>query len=157
MGGRSTSTFKVEAGKGVFSGVCRIVPALKAPGFCNAEARPALGQKIADASAFIDGGLEIVLTSTGNLTQFKAAFGNKAEHDFGSFKADFTVTKGPNTVRIPFVIPARDSPSTLQLCLVSRRFQRTHSVSRVDISADLLLEQVVLEHRRADGQVLPGE
>jgi hypothetical protein len=42
MGGRSTSTFKVEAGKGVFDGVCRIVPQLKAPGFCNAEARPSL-------------------------------------------------------------------------------------------------------------------
>ena len=102
MGGRSTSTFKVEGGKGVFDGVCRIVPQLKAPGFCNAEARPSLGQKVPDASAFIEGGMEIELVSTGNLTQFKAAFGNKAEHDFGSYKADFVVTAGANTVRIPF-------------------------------------------------------
>ena len=102
MGGRSTSTFKVEGGKGVFDGVCRIVPQLKAPGFCNAEARPSFGQKVPDASAFIEGGLEIELVSTGNLTQFKAAFGNKAEHDFGSYKADFVVTAGANTVRIPF-------------------------------------------------------
>ena len=58
MGGRSTSTFKVEGGKGVFDGVCRIVPQLKAPGFCNAEARPSFGQKVPDASAFIEGGLE---------------------------------------------------------------------------------------------------
>ena len=29
MGGRSTSTFKVEHGRGVFDGVCRIVPQLK--------------------------------------------------------------------------------------------------------------------------------
>lgn len=102
MGGRSTSTFKVEGGKGVFDGVCRIVPSLRAPGFCNAEARPSLAQRMPDASAFIDGGIEIELDSTGNLTQFKAAFGNKAEHDFGSYKADFVVTQGPNTVRIPF-------------------------------------------------------
>ena len=98
MGGRSTSTFKVEGGKGVFDGVCRIVPQLKAPGFCNAEARPSFGQKVPDASAFIEGGLEIELVSTGNLTQFKAAFGNKAEHDFGSYKADFVVTAGAKGV-----------------------------------------------------------
>jgi len=102
MGGRSTSTFKVEDGKGVFDGVCRIVPSLKAPGFCNAEARPTIGEQMPDASAFIDGGLEIELISTGNLTQFKAAFGNKAEFNFGSYKADFVVTQGPNLVRIPF-------------------------------------------------------
>ena len=72
LAGRSTSTFKVEGGKGVFDGVCRIVPRLKAPGFCNAEARPRFGQKVPDASAFIEGGLELELVSTGNLTQFKA-------------------------------------------------------------------------------------
>jgi hypothetical protein len=91
MGGRSTSTFKVEGGKGIFDGVCRIVPQLKAPGFCNAEAKPGLLEKIADASSFIEGGLEIEYISTGNLTQFKAAFGSRAEHDFGSYKADFAV------------------------------------------------------------------
>ena len=77
------TTFVVKGGKGVFDGVCRIVPSLKAPGFCNAEARPGITEKIADASAFIEGGLEIELTSSGNLTQFKAAFGNRAEHSFG--------------------------------------------------------------------------
>ena len=113
MGGRSTSTFTVEDGKGVFDGVCRIVPQLKAPGFCNAEARPSFGQKVPDASAFVEGGLEIELVSTGNLTQFKAAFGNKAEHDFGSYKADFVVTAGANTVRIPFTsFSNKWSPST---------------------------------------------
>ena len=57
---------------------------------------------MADASAFIGGGLEIQLTSTGELKQFKAAFGNRAQHDFGSYKADFNVTDGHNVVRIPF-------------------------------------------------------
>ena len=102
MGGRSTSTFKVEGGKGIFDGVCRIVPSLKAPGFCNAETKPGLTEKIADASAFIEGGIEIEVTSTGNLTEFKTAFGTRSQHDFGSFKADFTVTPGANTVRVPF-------------------------------------------------------
>ena len=71
MGGRSASTVKVEGGKCVFDGVCRIAPQLKAPGFCNAGACPSFGQKVPDASAFVEGGLEIELVSTSNLTQFK--------------------------------------------------------------------------------------
>ena len=81
-------------------------PCAQAPGFCNAEARPGLAQKVADASAFIGGGLEIQLTSTGELKQFKAAFGNRAQHDFGSYKADFNVTdghsKGSRSLRAAF-------------------------------------------------------
>ncbi len=47
QGGRSHSTFKVEGGLGIFAGEVAIVPALKAPGFCNAFAKIAS----ADASA----------------------------------------------------------------------------------------------------------
>ena len=37
MGGKSSSTFTVERNLGVFAGVVRIVPSLKAAGFCNAQ------------------------------------------------------------------------------------------------------------------------
>ena len=51
MGGLSRATFTEDAANevGVFNGTVAIVPSLKAPGFCNAEARPGLfGQKIPD-------------------------------------------------------------------------------------------------------------
>jgi len=114
MGGTSTSTFTVDErrGVGVFDGDCRIVPKLKAPGFCNAEARPGtFSKKIPDASKMIKGGLVYVIRNTGTrpcpagpacppLTKFKAAFGGKTEHDFGSFKSDITVPADGKTHEI---------------------------------------------------------
>jgi uncharacterized surface protein with fasciclin (FAS1) repeats len=47
---------------------------------------------MADVSSYFNGGgLTYSYVSTGNLTSFKAAFGTKLQHDFGSFKADFEV------------------------------------------------------------------
>ena len=47
---------------------------------------------MADVSSYFNGGgLTYTYVSTGNLTSFKAAFGTKLQHDFGSFKADFEV------------------------------------------------------------------
>jgi hypothetical protein len=37
MGGQSHSTFAVNNSFGVFSGEVKIVPSLKAPGFCNMQ------------------------------------------------------------------------------------------------------------------------
>lgn len=106
MGGQSTSTFTVdeEHAVGTFKGVCRIVPKLKAPGFCNAEAAPGITQRVPDASAYLEGALVLTIASTGPLTSFKAAFGNRAQHDFYSWKADFNVTSDGKTrdYRIPF-------------------------------------------------------
>jgi hypothetical protein len=110
MGGRSKSTFKIDeqGSKGVFNGTVAIVPSLKAPGFCNAEARAGLGQKMANAAATFDsalgGGIVLKLKSTGALSSFKAAFGNAEEFNFFSYKADFDVPNDGNVhdIAIPY-------------------------------------------------------
>jgi len=93
MGGLSTSSFREEHSLGVFNGTVRVVPSLKAPGFCNAEGRPNVlkGQRIPDVSSTITGGLVFSVASKGPMTSFKASFGNALEYDFGSWKADFDV------------------------------------------------------------------
>jgi hypothetical protein len=92
--------------RGIFDGNCRIVPSLSAPGFCNAEAEPGfLAGPMADVSSYFSGGgLTYTYASTGELTSFKAAFGTKLQHDFGSFKADFEVVSDGKVrdVFIPF-------------------------------------------------------
>lgn len=107
MGGLSHATFAEDAANevGVFNGTVAIVPSLKAPGFCNAEARPGLfGQKIPDVSGFLAGGLTYKLASKGPMSVFKAAFGTSTQYNFGSYKADFEVpsTGSIETVFIPF-------------------------------------------------------
>lgn len=124
MGGRSRSTFvsNEARGVGIFNGTVAIVPQLKAPGFCNAEARSSLFSKTKypDVSSMLEnGGLLYRMTSTGALNSFKAAFGTSAEYDFGSYKADFNVTRGgQQEVFIPFAhfsnkwSPATGEPTT---------------------------------------------
>lgn len=104
MGGLSTATFKVENNSGIFDGVVRIVPSLKAPGFCNAEAVAGLFSKVPDVSAMLQGGIEYKIRNTGTLTSFKASFGTRAEFNFGNYKADFNVMvdRGVSTVFVPF-------------------------------------------------------
>lgn len=106
MGGLSTSSFKVkpEEGLGIFNGTVRIVPSLKAPGFCNAEARTGLMEKMADASAAIAGGMLYTVMSSGKMSSFKASFGTGLEYNFGSYKADFDVPADGqfHQVYIPF-------------------------------------------------------
>lgn len=94
MGGLSHSTFVVDKrnATGLFKGEVKIVPKLKAPGFCNAETNAPFLQKFADASGF--DALEITLKSLGALTAFKSSFGTRAESEFGSYKAGFNVTAG---------------------------------------------------------------
>ena len=77
---------------GIFNGTVAIVPSLKAPGFCNAEARAGLGEpKFPDVSEYYKGGIVYKIKSTGAMSVFKAAFGTSLEFDFGSYKADFSV------------------------------------------------------------------
>lgn len=106
MGGLSTSTFKVNTDDavGVFNGTVRIVPSLKAPGFCNAEARAGLMAKMPDASSAIGGGLVYTVQSSGKLSSFKASFGTGLEYNFGSYKADFKVPNDGqyHPIYIPF-------------------------------------------------------
>merc|ERR1719326_2708876 len=55
MGGQSKATWKIMNGIGIFDGETKIVPKLKAPGFCNAETddlvktAPAASKWIADS------------------------------------------------------------------------------------------------------------
>lgn len=119
MGGLSRSTFKNDEAKGVgiFNGTVAIVPSLKAPGFCNAEARASiLSPKYPDVSQLLlNGGILFRLTSTGPLNSFKAAFGTSAQYNFGSYKADFDVPAGDGVqeVFIPFTnFSNKWSPST---------------------------------------------
>jgi hypothetical protein len=102
MGGQSTGTFKVDAAKGigVFDGEVKIVPSLKAPGFCNMQAERAHFADVSGADA-----LELVVRSTVAYKGFKAAFGPAPRTGyFSSYKADFdvVVSKEWQTVTIPF-------------------------------------------------------
>ena len=88
MGGQSHATFKVDTHRrvGVFDGECKIVPSLKAPGFCNAEADAGFLHRMPDASATFNegkGGLVYAYNSTGKLESFKVAFGTSLEYNFG--------------------------------------------------------------------------
>ena len=100
MGGQSHSTFAQEGGIGNFTGLCAIVPFLKAPGFCKIGTTHGLLSPpgFDDASAFIDGSLYITAkSSTPAYKGFKVDFGAKnvtrprpgMHHGPPSFKADF--------------------------------------------------------------------
>jgi hypothetical protein len=94
MGGKSDSTFVVKDGLGDFSGTCRIVPQLKAPGFTIVLTESPLMGHFPDVSSQ-DGLLLGVRNAGGNITEFKVAFCdariNPFTCQFKSYKADFTV------------------------------------------------------------------
>jgi len=115
MGGQSHSAYHQEAGSGIFSGVCAIVPFLKAPGFCKIASKQGLFKptQFPDASSFIGGALHVeVRSTTPDYDGFKIAFAAKnttrprpgMHHAAPSFKADFRVPSGSQftNVRIPF-------------------------------------------------------
>merc|ERR1712166_47767 len=94
MGGQSTSTFKVSNNTGVFDGHARIVPSLKAPGFCKVT-----GVDVSvDISAYVGGSITIMARSTTpEYMGYRLGF---AGHNIpktsifggGSYKAGFNVT-----------------------------------------------------------------
>merc|ERR1719460_1976335 len=102
MGGQSTSTlsFDKTANVAVFSGETKIVPKLKAPGFCNMQG----SGSFADASSA--NALQLVVRSTVAYSGFKAAFGPAPRSGFfAEYKADFPAMKTSQdwqTVHIPF-------------------------------------------------------
>ena len=117
MGGQSHSSFAQEGGVGNFTGLCAIVPFLKAPGFCKIGTTHGLLSPpgFADASSFIGGSLYITAkSSTPSYKGFKVDFGAKnvtrprpgMHHGPPSFKADFTLPASAAsdfaTVKIPF-------------------------------------------------------
>jgi hypothetical protein len=115
MGGKSHSSFDVEASEGHFKGTCAIVPFLKAPGFCKVSTSGSIFwgyPHFADASKFIGGALYLeVETTTPEYAGFLVAFGAKnatrpggaMHHSPPSFKAGFKVPgKARTTVKVPF-------------------------------------------------------
>lgn len=104
MGGLSESTFHVDKNNsvGVFSGEVKIVPSLKAPGFCNMQADK---ETFPDISSHTHLMLK-VRTSTPDYKGWKVDFG-PADHSgsffFSSYKADFAINgTGWQVVSIPF-------------------------------------------------------
>merc|ERR1712216_123867 len=104
MGGQSTSTFHVDKKQmvGIFDGVTKIVPKLKAPGFCNMQT---VGRTpLADISS--KNAIELVIKSTMPYAGFKAASGPSPRSGFfAEYKADFPALKTSDewqTVTIPF-------------------------------------------------------
>ena len=113
MGGQSHSTFAVNNSVGVFSGEVKIVPSLKAPGFCNMQA---------DKSTYPDISMHthlmLQVRSVGPAYgAWKVAFG-PADHSgsffFSSYKADFAINGSAwQVVSIPFTsFSSKWSPST---------------------------------------------
>jgi hypothetical protein len=102
MGGQSYSTVAVENNMLNFTGACKIVPSLKAPGFITAVN--------SDKTAWPDvskcEGLEIVHSSDTAYKGFRLQFGKK--HVIGTafasgFKSQFTPVVGKlGTVQLPF-------------------------------------------------------
>eukprot|EP00746_Dinoflagellata_sp_MGD_P167428 gnl/MRDRNA2_/MRDRNA2_98029_c0_seq1.p1 gnl/MRDRNA2_/MRDRNA2_98029_c0~~gnl/MRDRNA2_/MRDRNA2_98029_c0_seq1.p1 ORF type:complete len:327 (+),score=55.43 gnl/MRDRNA2_/MRDRNA2_98029_c0_seq1:88-1068(+) len=96
MGGQSDSTWRVEDGYGEYSGACRIVPKLKAPGFTIVLTENPLTAHFPDLSS-ASGIVLSVRNVGGNITAFKFAFCdsriNYYRCQFASFKADFSVAK----------------------------------------------------------------
>lgn len=94
MGGQSSSQFHAEQGYGDYSGVCRIVPKLQAPGFTIALTENPLMGHFPDVSG-MDGLLLSVRRAGGNISSFKVAFCdsriNLFRCQFGTFKAGFEV------------------------------------------------------------------
>ena len=116
MGGRSTSSWhltKDAAGTpiGRFSGVCRIVPSLRAPGFVFALTCSSLLSTFPDVSAE-DGLLLKLKNAAGNVTDgYKFAFCDSRispyRCQFGTFKADLklapaSAAAAPQTLFVPW-------------------------------------------------------
>uniref|UniRef100_A0A7R9ZZB6 NADH:ubiquinone oxidoreductase intermediate-associated protein 30 domain-containing protein n=1 Tax=Pyrodinium bahamense TaxID=73915 RepID=A0A7R9ZZB6_9DINO len=95
MGGQSDSKFQVKDGYGDYSGTCRIVPSLQAPGFTIALTEPPLLGRFPDISS-AEGIILSLRNVQANVTTFKFAFCdsriNPFRCQFQSFKADFEVT-----------------------------------------------------------------
>lgn len=98
MGGQSESTFKVDSGRhvGVWAGEVKIVPFLKAPGFCNLQSpglyKTAKFPDLSQASGIVVRAKE---ASASGLMHFNVMLMSKgAKHFFskGVYNANFTVT-----------------------------------------------------------------
>eukprot|EP00729_Bicosta_minor_P010897 gene10897-11651_t len=103
MGGQSAGTFTpTDNNTAIFQGTTKIVPFLKAPGFCKATTKggsPFAPLEFPDCSHWINGAIHLtVRTSTPTYKGFKLAFGAQGakaptfHHGTPSFKSDFFLT-----------------------------------------------------------------
>lgn len=103
MGGQSTSSFSVEASKGIFEGEVKVVPFLGEPGFCNLETTGSVSfPDVSDTDGIVvtakqtkDGGLknfDVRLTTTQTTAARRGA----------SWKADFEVAEGQDSYFVPY-------------------------------------------------------
>jgi len=94
MGGKSHSHFEAKEGYGEYSGTCKIVPKLKAPGFTIALTENPLLAKFPDVSS-AEGLILGVKNAGGNISNFKIAFCdshiNFYRCQFQSYKADISI------------------------------------------------------------------
>jgi len=114
MGGKSTGTWSLGDGFGIFDGDVVDVPSLQAPGFIKAQA----AGSFPDASAFIDGnlvlsvrttnpeyeGYRVTVVSGAASPSFSCAAGGSLPFSRGCFKNKFSVPAGDDfvDVKIPF-------------------------------------------------------
>jgi len=104
MGGKSTGSFKVENGIGIFDGNVAIVPKLKAPGFLEtwgndggyADASSAFGEIVLTVRSNTPdySGFKISFASGALSTTFSCAVGGSVIGGRGCYKADFKVPAG---------------------------------------------------------------
>merc|ERR1719453_596256 len=129
MGGESYSKFEVNKTSkvGVWIGETKIVPSLKAPGFCNLETSAHFGVKYNDISGYTH--LTMRVRSEYNYGGFKFSFAaDTLNPQFRSFKADFNVTSDGKwqTVTIPFSDFSNDWSSFTGECSTTDPTGRTH-------------------------------
>lgn len=111
MGGQSVSTFTVHKAekKAVWEGEVKIVPFLKAPGFCNAQT-PGLYQTspgFADVSGLKGLSLRMRTVGTGGLTQFNAMLTTKGSKrkitgQQGTYNANYTIGSEWDDIFVPW-------------------------------------------------------
>jgi len=166
MGGKSTGTWSVAKGYGIFDGSVVDVPSLKAPGFIKAAADgtfPDLSSAGADGALVLKvrsttpeyRGFRVTLASGTVAPSYSCAGGGSIPFSRGCFKATFNVSAGSDfaEVVVPFTsFSDQWSPATGEstktcaddssACLTARRLK---GIKRVELWAEGVKGKVHLE------------
>lgn len=93
MGGRSTGTFTVQNGRGVFNGTCAIVPKLSAPGFIKASAGESPDSKYPDITKCDS--IALTFQNIIDYDGFRFSFGNTHPKGGKFFASGYKASLGP--------------------------------------------------------------
>lgn len=118
MGGQSKATWKISGGVGIFDGVTKIVPSLKAPGFCNAETDDLI-KTAPSASKWLADSILLKVRSNKPYGGFKFSFAaDVLDRQFKSYKSEFSVVPDGkwHVVAIPFANFSNDWSSFTGRC-----------------------------------------